>query len=176
MTSYFPGEPVSVPIHPLGDISVVISSPCRTGFGCVVIAVLYKHISIYLLTACLLGMPLGHSSAENLNEDTIIMILTIKPVELTTLPQCGKEKTDEYSAEETLVSPWQMLGWKCYSNKQIFVAHVSTKTCICNGPFGFTPAHTFCPEEGGNVRFSSISSSTHLSQCSLFSFRVKFLE
>ena len=95
MTSYFPGEPVSVPVHPLSDISVVTSSPCRTtGFGCVVITVLYKHISIYLLTARLLGMPLGHPSAENLNEDTIMMLI-IKPVELTTLPQCGKEEPDE---------------------------------------------------------------------------------
>lgn len=100
-------------------ISAVLSPPCRTRFSSEVITFLHKYTLIYLLTACLLGMPLGHTSAENLNEDTIIMTLAVKSVKLTTLPQCRKLKPNQqYAMQETLMSHQQMSGWKCYSNCQ----------------------------------------------------------
>lgn len=56
------------------------------------ITVLNQYISIHLLTALLLGMPRGHSSADNLNEDIFLTTLAIRfLMTLAMLPQCGKE-------------------------------------------------------------------------------------
>lgn len=145
-------------------ISVVLSPPCRrTRSSFEVSTFLHKYTSIYLLTAHLLGMPLGHTSTENLNEGTTIMTLIVKPVKFTTLPQWRKENPNQqYAMQETLMLHQQTSAWKCQSNHQTLhvLARNSTFTMIFLVP---PPAHAFCPEDNGNTRFSLLSCHPGLS-------------